>query len=156
MTVEQNMAMEELQMYQQQGKVTNVVGAAILLIPFLVVLVMPKSVGGRLCLFVLMLINLILDIIGYIFLIIGVLMWSGWFAAQAVERQQAPYTNIGRYSSPSDYNDQLIFMLNAYASGAMVWAYSAMGFFIFWLAIECLIMSVYYKFYTTGRDTVKG
>ena len=156
MTEEQTMALTDLQMYQQQGKVTNAVGMGILCVPFLVVLVMPKSVGSRLCLFVMMLINLILDVIGYITVVIGALMWSGWFATQAMERSQAPYTDIGRYTAPADYNNQLVFALNAWAGGAMVWAYSAMGIFIFWLAIECLIMSVYYKFYTTGRDTIKG
>ena len=64
----------------------NVVGAGILCIPFLVVLVMPKSVGGRLCLFVMMLINLILDVIGYVTVCVGSLMWAGWFFQQAEMR----------------------------------------------------------------------
>ena len=84
------------------------VAMGILCIPFLVVLVMPKSVGGRLCLFVMMLINLILDVIGYATVVVGSLMWAGWFLTQAEERKQAPYTNVGRYSSPENYNDQLI------------------------------------------------
>ena len=80
----------------------------ILCIPFLVVLVMDKSVGARLCLFVMMLINLILDVIGYATVVVGSLMWAGWFLTQAEERKQAPYTNVGRYSSPENYNDHLI------------------------------------------------
>ena len=132
------------------------VATGILCVPFLIVLVMPKSVGGRLCLFVMMLINLILDVIGYAMFVVGSLMWAGWFATQAMERQNAPYTNVGRYSSPADYNDQLILQLNIYAGISAASAYWAMGLFIFFLAIECLVLSVYYKFYTTGRDSIKN
>ena len=128
----------------------------ILCVPFLVVLVMPKSVGGRLCLFVMMLINLILDVIGYATVVVASLMWAGWFATQAQERSMAPYTNVGRYSSPADYNDQLVFQLNIYAAASATTAYWMMGIFIFFLALECLILSVYYKFYTTGRDSIKN
>ena len=103
-----------------------------------------------------MLINLILDVIGYAMFVVGSLMWAGWFATQAMERQNAPYTNVGRYSSPADYNDQLILQLNIYAGISAASAYWAMGLFIFFLAIECLILSVYYKFYTTGRDSIKN
>ena len=36
-----------------------------------------------------------------------------------------------------------------------VWSYSAMGFFIVWLTIECLILSVFYKFWQTGKEWAK-
>ena len=132
------------------------IGAAILVIPHMAVLVMSKSVGARLCLFIMLIIDVLLNIIGYAIFVVSCLMWAGWYATQAQERSMAPYTNAGRYTSPTDYNDKLILRLNVMAGWSAGIAYWAMGLFIFVLAIECLVLSVYYKFYTTGRDSIKN
>ena len=65
------------------SKTIMVVAYVIYLLPFLAVLCMPKSVGARLCMFVMMLIDTILSIIGYVFVVIGAWMLAGWWAEQA-------------------------------------------------------------------------
>ena len=70
------------------GKTFVLVAYVIYLLPFLAVLVMPKSVGARLCMFVMMLIDCILNIIGYVFIVISAWMLAGWWAEQAELTQE--------------------------------------------------------------------
>ena len=50
-----------------------------MVLPFIVVLILPKSAGARLYLLVMMSINLIISIAGYVFMIIGTLMAAAWW-----------------------------------------------------------------------------
>ena len=122
-------------------------------IPFLVVLAMPKSVGARLCLLGMISLNLILDMISYGAAIYFIMTGASWWLDQAMDRDQPPYTDAGRYSDPEDYNDKLIDALNMSAKWSAGIAYGMIGAFIFVLALRGAIWHVYYKFYTTGRDS---
>ena len=112
-----------------------------MVIPFIVVLILPKSAGARLYLLVMMSINLIISIVGYVFMIIATLMAAAWW----IEQQENEIEDSG-----------LKERFGQMAMGYGLVGYIAMGCFIFWLAIEFAIISVYYKFYSTGKIIVKN
>ena len=134
----------------------NTIVLGILSIPFIAVLVMPKSVGARLCLFVLMLIDTILNIIGYIFVVISSLMLAAWWSEQAEATVEMRDQTSQTLDEPKwNYLNMLSMRMFGMATGTSIFAFSAMGFFIVWLVIECLLLSVFYKFYKTGKEWLK-
>ena len=156
MTDEQEEFMKEWHSNEVASKVMNTIGLGIMCLPFIAVLVMPKSVGARLCLFVMMLIDTILNIIGYIFVVISALMLASWWVEQADDTvMMRDQTSKTLKETKWNYLNMLSQRMLAMGAGTAVWAYSAMGFFIIWLAIECLLLSVFYKFYKTGKEWVK-
>ena len=132
-----------------------IVGYVIYLLPFLAVLFMPKSVGARLCMFVMMLIDVILSIIGYVFVVIAMFMLAGWWAEQAMVTQEKKNDPPNSSEDRQDYLNMLEASMEGFSFWTYVAAYIAMGTFIVWLTIDCLILSVFYKFWQTGKEWAK-
>ena len=82
MTEEQTKEMQDWYMANLFVKIVNNLGIGIMILPFVAVLCMPKSVGARICLLVFMTLDFVLSFIAYIVMIFVLFRQSEWWLEQ--------------------------------------------------------------------------
>ena len=120
---------------------------AVMIVPFLLVLVIPKSVGVRCCLFFFMIICLALRVVEYILFVVGCLMGGAYLV------EQGEY--MSKLTSP-DIEEQKTYKetagaLTIYGGAYVLWGWIAIVCFIFWLTFHCLVLGVYWRFYAAAK-----
>ena len=154
MTEEQKTEMQDWYMANLFAKIVNNIGIGIMILPFVAVLCMPKSVGARICLLVFMTIDFVLSFIAYIVTIFVLFRQSIWWLEQVSD-----FTKL--FGLPEDMENAATFQKNDQRFAVMSFissrmAYGFIGGILLWVPIELLILCVFYKFYKTGRDSGSG
>lgn len=120
----------------------------VVLIPFMLVLCMPKKVGVRGCLFFFMILCFALRFLEYI-----AMVWGNFYGAKYLVEAGDYMVNLNSTSTEINaIEDKTGGELMIMGGMAFMYAWVLCGFFILWCGIHCCVMGVYYRFYATAKN----
>ena len=124
---------------------------SVIFVPFLLVLIMPKKVGVRCCLFFFMIICFALRFLEYIAMIAGNFYGAGYFVEQGNELSMT--TTAGQTNQAEhDAVQKTSLALTAIGGQAWIFSWILVALFLPWLILNCGLMTVYWKFYATAKN----
>ena len=121
---------------------------SVIFVPFLLVLIMPKKVGVRCCLFFFMIICFALRFLEYIAMIWGNFYGAKYFVETGNELSMTTTAGQVTHDEVQKTSGALVIL------GGQAWIFSWVlaALFLPWLILNCGLMTVYWKFYATAKN----
>ena len=121
---------------------------SVVVVPFLLVLCMPKKVGVRCCLFFFMILCFALRFLEYWVMVWGNFYESKYLIESGNYMANLNSTNAEVYETEQKTGGALVIL----GGQAFMYAWFLCGFFLLWCGVNCCVMGVYWKFYATAKN----